>query len=203
MPTWKSWREGGEVCPARETLAGAPVRRSAIPGASGVASVGFAATAAAHITRHQGEIDILHTMGGRHAAAAVRGADRYGIPALVKISRAGEWQDLKLLMDAPFGRRRRSIDPLEGVVHRSELERSRRACGSRRRAVEDLLCSKWRGHRTTPTSTPRRASALAIRTRVRGRGHHHLHGTLGAGEGRRHTGSRDETDPRRATHRPR
>lgn len=93
--------------PRRESLDGTRVRRSPIPGPWAAASVAFSATAIRHIRRCHAEIDVLHTLGGgRHVAGAVAAATRRGVPALVKVSRAGAMQDLKMLMEAPFGQRR-------------------------------------------------------------------------------------------------
>lgn len=94
----------GRGLPRRDIMAGAPLRRAIVPGTTAIASMSYSVSTIARLRRVRGEIDVLHAMGGRHVAGSVWAAHRLGIPALVKISRAGEMQDLKLLMHAPLGR---------------------------------------------------------------------------------------------------
>jgi L-malate glycosyltransferase len=89
--------------PRRELLSGVPVRRASIPGPGRAGTASYTATVAGHLLRNREETDVVHVHGGRHAAGISAVARRAGIPVVVKVSRAGSHNDLKLLQEHRFG----------------------------------------------------------------------------------------------------
>jgi glycosyltransferase involved in cell wall biosynthesis len=89
--------------PRVERMAAATVRRLALPGASSLSSLAFIALCLAYIARRRRRTDIVHAYGALSEGIVALGASAMGLPAVVRILRAGELGDLERLSSKPAG----------------------------------------------------------------------------------------------------
>ena len=92
--------------PRREQLAGGTLQRTRPAQGSPFAPAGFVLGAAWHLFRHRGEIGVVHAHGAFSEGVVALAARALGIPALVKILRAGYEGDFAVLARRPAGRLR-------------------------------------------------------------------------------------------------
>jgi glycosyltransferase involved in cell wall biosynthesis len=101
---------GVRGAPRRERLGDAEIRRGLIGGRSSAASAAYTAGSLAHIALRRGRYDLVHAHGALSEGMIALGAERLGMPALVKVLLAGSEGDFEVLAGRFAGRwRTRSL----------------------------------------------------------------------------------------------
>jgi glycosyltransferase involved in cell wall biosynthesis len=96
--------------PRRERLGDADIRRGLIGGRSFAASAAYTLGSLTHIALHRGRYDLVHAHGALSEGTIALGAERLGMPALVKVLLAGNEGDFEVLAGRFAGRwRTRSL----------------------------------------------------------------------------------------------
>jgi glycosyltransferase involved in cell wall biosynthesis len=96
--------------PRRERVGDAEIRRGVIGGRSPAASAAYTLSAVAHIAVHRDRYDLVHAHGALSEGTIALGAERLGMPALVKVLLAGNDGDFEVLAGRLAGRwRTRSL----------------------------------------------------------------------------------------------
>jgi L-malate glycosyltransferase len=96
--------------PRRERLGDAEIRRGLIGGRSSAASAAYTLGSLAHIALRRGRYDLVHAHGALSEGMIALGAERLGMPGLVKVLLAGSEGDFEVLAGRFAGRwRTRSL----------------------------------------------------------------------------------------------
>lgn len=112
---------GRAGAPRRERVGGADVLRTRPAHGSPLAAAGFVLGATWHLARRRGELDVVHAHGAFSEGVVALAARALGLPALVKILRAGYEGDFAVLVRRPGGRLRTRL--LARHVHFVALSR--------------------------------------------------------------------------------
>jgi glycosyltransferase involved in cell wall biosynthesis len=89
-----------------ESVSGARIVRTRLAGDSPLASAVFIAEAVARLVRHRRAVDVVHAHGALSEGAIALAATALGLPAVVKVLRAGPYGDVRTLARRPAGRLR-------------------------------------------------------------------------------------------------
>jgi L-malate glycosyltransferase len=101
---------GVRGAPRRERLGDAEIRRGLIGGRSPAASAAYTLGSLAHIALRRGRYDLVHAHGALSEGMIALGAERLGMPALVKVLLTGTDGDFEVLAGRFAGRwRTRSL----------------------------------------------------------------------------------------------